>query len=68
MTRRERHYTRYSAMLGWHDADTYEEVFEAFCWRYHPAVASILAHDFLVSREAGLKAHDTQRARRKEAA
>jgi len=52
---------RQPAMRGWDDADTYEGLYEGFCWRYHPAVAAILAHEFLASREASLRAWDTWR-------
>jgi hypothetical protein len=55
-------------MRGWTDDDDYDELFDGFCWRYHPAVAAIMAHEFLASREASLRAWDTYRARRKEAA
>jgi hypothetical protein len=46
-------------MRGWDE--TYEGLYEGFCWRYHPAVAAILAHEFLASREASLRAWDTYR-------
>jgi hypothetical protein len=49
------------SLLGWTDIETYDELFDKLCWRYHPAVASILAHDIIVSREASLRTWNTRR-------
>lgn len=59
---------RHSALLGWHKHETYEGIYEALCWRYHPAVAAILAHEFLAASAASVKAADTVRRRQQVAA
>lgn len=57
----------HSPLLGWADDVTYDELFKILCFRYHPAVAAILADETLKSREYGLRARATHQQRQRKA-